>query len=347
MPVLKPAALSLTPGETGSFSLTGGVSPYTWIVEEGGLSTTQGSTNTYIAPQRAGVYSIRARDGVQHVATAQIQVSGTVRVTPVRSFATPMETITLRALGGEAPYQWLDGAQGERWSGHFAQPGRHEIVVQDQRLRTALAVVDVVRPNLTVTPPAVSLTDEQSVQNFHVNGGIAPYAWNVEAGTLANPEGDWVAYVPPAETGVYNLTVEDSAGSQAVTFADPEQSLANPGLIEKRIRVNEQLRPEPHISASKTDQLDLHFWLHTPTDGKQYQVYAAVLLSEVVGKHWNYRRKYFPFYSVPITRIARWNFSRRKNRFPFMRKIKHPVPKSRWTSSKEAWRRFLANPIFM
>ena len=222
-----PQKAVVTPGETRTFSVTGGQSPYTWNASQGDLSQTQGSSVAYTAPDQRGEYTITVRDNLGIESKITVIASLGVYISPASNVVAIGERVRFKASRGTPPYDWPDGSQGEEWSTTYDKTGRYEVTVSDSSGDTALAVVRVINDSLFLTPTVLHLKPGESA-HFSVKGGSPEYIWSAEAGVLTATSGSVVGYIAPDESGIYRVTVADARGVEGIARVNVSGTTALP-----------------------------------------------------------------------------------------------------------------------
>jgi len=194
-------------------------------------------------------------------AVINVNCNGLTASTPVfvGSFSYPEtdpETITLERgetkpyaiIGGMPPYVVTAttgriSGKGEHWNYHAARTiGDDTITITDQDGKEAFLNVTVVK-GLELSPLQVDLA-ANTMTDFTVIGGIAPYSWRVLAGILDESTGDSISYTAPEVQGIYEITVIDNQNCTktaiinvgAGLIATPNQFIINP-IAKKRFQI--------------------------------------------------------------------------------------------------------------
>jgi hypothetical protein len=229
-----------------TFTTTGGVGPYLWVVFSGntdGLTLDQNAGTLSGTPQSAGTFnfSVQVADSTGHQATANftLTVTGqTVSALTISPSSLPgasagqAYTAMLTASGGTAPYTWLalPGTALPSWltltaatgvlSGTPPAGGSFTISVQvsDSTVptpRTASRAFTLVVTALSITTasplPAGMVGVAYPATTFAAAGGTAPYTFVILSGNT-----DGLAFGPdnvtfsgtPQTAGTFNFTVQ-------------------------------------------------------------------------------------------------------------------------------------------
>jgi YVTN family beta-propeller protein len=221
---ITPAEQSINRNDSTPFQVVGGRGPYIWSSQYGDLSTTEGSINTYTAPQVTAIDTLSVTDNGGRVATAKINVTGNLLMSPLTAVLTRGETLRLALNNATGEVNWLviSGellAQSNNGTQYQApnRTGRYSVIATDAANRTAQATIFVVSDALNISPSEISLKQGESTF-FTVTGGKEPYIWAAQMGTLSVSEGKTVFMTAPSTvpTEPFTVSVEDSLGNLAV-----------------------------------------------------------------------------------------------------------------------------------
>ena len=187
---------------------------------------------------------------------------------------------------GEPPYRWPDGQHGRSWNTRFDAVGSHRVVVTDTNGDTAVAVVDVVADDELEVSPRYVAVPPGDVVNLAVVGGVAPYRWSAEAGSLSVDEGSEVILVAPKVRGEYAVTVTDGAGAMGVArirvtaaMVDEPSCAPRCGKVESAFSIDGVDHGEELTVADEGADLDIGFRLRAPDEGERHEVYVAMVWS--------------------------------------------------------------------
>jgi hypothetical protein len=111
---IAPAAATVPPLGQRSFAASGGLPPYAFeLVSSGSGGWIDWYTGIYTAGLTGNtVDTVRVTDAVGNEASALVQVSQGVSITPAGATVSPLEEIAFTSTGGVAPYTWLLLANG-------------------------------------------------------------------------------------------------------------------------------------------------------------------------------------------------------------------------------------------
>lgn len=205
---------SCSPGGDGtaSVSVSGGLSPYSYL-----WST--GSMNSSVQNLNAGTYVVTVTDaiGATAVDTAIVSTGPQITVTlSVTNTSTPTSAdgaITTTVMGGISPffYIWSDGATTQNRNNLVA--GSYSVTVSDIRGCSAVATGQVLSPNSIqlgiVTTDVSCHGDSTGAINLTVSGGTSPYTYNWS-------NGQSTASITGLKAGTYTVTVSDANQSDTI-----------------------------------------------------------------------------------------------------------------------------------
>lgn len=220
---LTPGDTQVDPGKDKTFSVTGGLEPYTWKVYGGDLDSYSVSSVTYKAPQLPGVYHISVEDSGGQSANAKIQVGTPLMVTPSGARIMRGATQDFEVVTGTPPYTWtvpygkLSSTTGAKVTftpeNHL---GVYIVTVVDGVQSMQVMTVEV-SEGLVVTP-SIAQVQKGKTKTFTVTGGQGGYNWSAVRGSVNPPQGSsQVDYTAPSELGdgKDTVTVRDTAGNTA------------------------------------------------------------------------------------------------------------------------------------
>ncbi|WP_069470868.1 hypothetical protein [Candidatus Marithrix sp. Canyon 246] len=105
---ITPKMVTLAPGEQVEITGINGVAPYDATVNAGNIEKINGQTNKviyrYTAPAETGTYRLKIIDAADNVATGEIFVTSSLKITPTTKTLRPGESATIRVIGGSKPY---------------------------------------------------------------------------------------------------------------------------------------------------------------------------------------------------------------------------------------------------
>ncbi|MBF0202432.1 MAG: YncE family protein [Desulfamplus sp.] len=218
---ISPATAHTGRGGNLIFSATGGLSPYTWTVEQGDLSRTRGSDVAYTAPAISGEYRITVRDSGGRTVSVPVIVGSDVRISPFSPVAAMGELLSFSLSGFQGDVVWSpsDGeviGKNDNTATWMAphRAGTFYLLAADDRGSTAQAVIKVIGTTVKVTPSQEDVRQGDTVI-LKVTGGDAPYSWSAQAGSLSASQGSFVYWKAPLwqPDAPVSVTVEDSTGA--------------------------------------------------------------------------------------------------------------------------------------
>ncbi|MBI3089963.1 MAG: hypothetical protein HYY96_04795 [Candidatus Tectomicrobia bacterium] len=239
------SARGVAGGQTLVFQAVDGAPPYTWTASAGDLDTTEGSTVMYTAPNVRSDIQLTVVDNAGKSATANIEVTGRLRITPGSANVGPGASQTFNALNGVGPYIWAASA------GQFTSTDRTGGIIDWQATNLTLGqeatitVVDAQEKEATArvfVAPALHITPTQSIlplggrQEFVGTGGTPPYTLSITGqGNLSSVSagaGERVTYSGPNVSGQNTVVLTDQAGQMAQALVTIRQRLrVTPGTV--------------------------------------------------------------------------------------------------------------------
>ena len=260
-----PADLAITPPgpsilHDGSVSLiaSGGTAPFGWAIIGGGggsLSSSSGTSVTYVAPGVEDVVTVRLTDSESNHIDAIITVNpDPLSLSPASLIIQTGNLVTFTGAGGTSPYSYtkVSGVGGiDPSSGLYTSPveGTAIVRVTDARARTQDASIIVDPPPLTLSPTSVTIQAGSSV-SFTGAGGTPPYAYSKDwgVGGIHSSSGLYTSSTP----GTAMVRVTDSrtptgrTATASVTVAPPPA----PPLELSPVSVNVETGSDQTFAAS-------------------------------------------------------------------------------------------------
>jgi hypothetical protein len=240
---ISPASITISVGQSFTFSGMGGTGPYLWTIQ------TPGSGSPSISP--TGVYTagntpnttdiVRLTDSTAAFVTATVTVKPPVvglAISPTAINLSIGGTVTFGAAGGTGPYTWAIQTPGSGvptispTTGVYVAgntPGTDVVRLTDSTAAfvTATVTVTPLLP-LTISPTAINLSIGGTV-SFVGIGGTAPYTWTIQtpgSGSPAiSPTGVYVAGNTPNTTDIVRLTDAASVFVAATVTVTPLSSV--------------------------------------------------------------------------------------------------------------------------
>ena len=205
-------------GETPSFSVVSGTSPFLWETDFGSLSATSGDQNTYTPEAELGVYEVRVFDNAGGVANLCVMVAEPLVVTPAQANVARGGTLAIEVSGGSGFYKWssIHGTVSPNSGGTTTytapmETGKDTITVRDSAGLTAKVEVNVTGGDDVFITPSTSSLEIGGTLQLVASGGDSNYTWTANLGTVSSSG----FYTAPANVGTATVTVEDSAGHSA------------------------------------------------------------------------------------------------------------------------------------
>ena len=239
--LVSPSIRYMDRGETKTFTVTGGVPPYTAIVLEGDgdIEPTTCNEDPCVFSFTAGNVAdedvvIQFSDSSGKEFKAHAYVERKLRISFASAKIPRGATVKFRVTGGYGGY-WAEATSGEidvdpeTGRGTYKAPktvGKVTITVVDAADQEVTAVVEVVRSTPVISPSKVTMNPGDT-KTFMVTMGTGPYEWSFEGGTYTcmDDECSVIQITAPEKEGIYQLTVEDANGER------PEE----PAIIEVKL----------------------------------------------------------------------------------------------------------------
>lgn len=215
---LLPAAITLAPVESQLFAASGGVTPYSYSIVNGGGSIGL-ATGAFVGPASSGTVNVRVTDAQGSVADSVVTISAAISVSPGLLTLAVSNAETFTAAGGKPPYEYevlSGGGSIGSSTGIYTAPasaGTAVIKVTDSLGQSAQANVNI-NSALGISPATLNIAQSGSA-TFSASGGVESYVFSVASG------GGQI----DAATGVY--TAPSSAGSVTVRVTDSRGNTAN------------------------------------------------------------------------------------------------------------------------
>jgi len=243
---ITPSRATIERGETISFSITGGESPY----QITGRDVQLERENTFIYQSTVtGTAELIVTDNLNNQARAEVKTVAPLTVTPQQATITPEGEVTLRANGGTGDYDWfINRGKLDKLTGNTVQytaptrTGLHTATVIDG-MGNSQDVLILVGTELSLSQRQLFLTPGGKSQ-IRVLGGTPEYQVTVSGGevklTTAN-NATIIDYTAPKVAGSYTIDVQDSmAQTISATVQVALDLLITP--LAGRLDVGEQLK---------------------------------------------------------------------------------------------------------
>lgn len=227
---ISPSSFYVSYNATQQLTASGGLGPYTFVMESG--AGTVSASGLYTAPASSGTAQIKLTDSLGTTTNATANIVPPLNLTPVGSSVTVNKTRQFTASGGVPPYTYSVISGSINSSGLYTAgsvTGSQTIRVKDSVDTEKTVSVNVV-PDLTLLVASnIGLLINQNYAIL-VTGGLEPYTYTVTSGSgSVDTMGTYTA--PPApSTDV--VTISDSLGnSKTVTFKSVEMLSVSPNVI--------------------------------------------------------------------------------------------------------------------
>lgn len=206
---------------TATATVSGGVSPYTYVWTTGASTTTPSTTNT-INSLCAGSYTIQMTDGNSCTKLDSVRITeppilvATASGTNISCFGACNGLATANVTGGTPgyTYSWAPGTHPATASVNGLCPGTYTVTVNDTHSCTATSTVVITQPALLAANPTstnvLCFGDCNGTATSTPSGGTAPYTYDWNG--AATPTGDGTPTITNLCAGVYTVLVTDARG---------------------------------------------------------------------------------------------------------------------------------------
>lgn len=214
---ISPVTVTKAVNSNHSFSVAGGLAPYSFSIVSGGGSINS-STGDFTAPATSASVIVRVTDSLSNTSDSTVTVVNAVAITPATNNLVVNGNFTFSASGGLTPYSYSvvsGGGSINSTTGAYtapAIPGSVIIRVTDALLQTSDSSVTVTSI-LTVSPVTQTISPSGTVTLIPA-GGTAPYSFSVVSGggSIHSSTG---LYTAPATGTTAVLRVTDSMAQTA------------------------------------------------------------------------------------------------------------------------------------
>lgn len=211
--VLSPANATVGTSSTFQFSSGGGVAPYTYALVSG-VGSIDASTGVYTAPASSGVAVVKVTDSNANVATANINVTASLTLSPSSLIMEDNNFVSFSAVGGVAPYVYsvyTGGGVINSTTGAYTSPANDATVII--RVQDANGLIDEANITVVKGPQISTFLDKVAVSGtlqFSLTEGTAPFTYSVITGTgVIDAAGLFTA---PATPELTTIRVTDANG---------------------------------------------------------------------------------------------------------------------------------------
>jgi uncharacterized protein YjdB len=209
---VSPDTATLAQGQTLQFTASGGVTPYSWSVDNTAVASIN-ATSGLLTASNLGTAQVSVIDN-----TGRSDTSGTITVvdTPVIAVQNAVmsagDSQALSVAGGLAPYSWSSSNMAvANINGNGTvdalSAGTTTITVSDSVGNSDSVVIEV--RSITLTPQTQSLVIGETLQ-FSVSGGVLPYIWNVSDTNVASIDANGL--LTALAQGTVQITAIDADG---------------------------------------------------------------------------------------------------------------------------------------
>ncbi|MBF0099457.1 MAG: VWA domain-containing protein [Desulfobacterales bacterium] len=223
--LLTPLTVSMNTNSSKLFSVSGGVSPYTWqLIGDGTLDVKTGDNVTFSSDSKAGSAKLIVMDDTGTTAEASISIQGSLLITPSAVNLPPGGNLKFTIYGGSGVPYWKADQGVMEQTGQYVAPleiGVYTITAKDGA-DEASAIVTVA--NIPIITPAFSWLKQEESTTLNVVGGTPPYTWTTSTGDI-QLSGNSVTYKAPKVATEVTVTVTDNLNQQSTAIIYVDQPL--------------------------------------------------------------------------------------------------------------------------
>jgi YVTN family beta-propeller protein len=216
---INPSTQIIRQNQSMTFKVSGGRGPYRWSSYLGDFSATEGDIVTYTAPEIISHDTIEVRDSGGRTATANVEIIGTMLITPATAFVSAGETVKFSIPRSAQGIKWQASAGvvqqlSDNEVNYIApqQSGRYSLIAINDVGQSVQAIIFVKSDQISISPNSAVLGLEQTIL-LKVTGGAAPYIWSTTKGSLSSTTGTNIFLTTPsqvADNQPIQVTVQDS-----------------------------------------------------------------------------------------------------------------------------------------
>jgi len=219
--------LSISPGQavinvnaSQTFTVTGGVPPYTWSVTDSVIATVDQLSGT-VTGMSSGSTTLIASDSSGDSTVANLQVYA-LTISPQTGTTSVTGTIQFSASGGTLPYIWSSTSYGiaaVNATGLLTGVSVGSVIISATDANGIVGESQAI--TITAAPPQVTLSPANAVLSsgmdlqFSANGGIPPYTWSTSNANIASISA--IGLLTALAAGNTTVTVDDSSGGSATS----------------------------------------------------------------------------------------------------------------------------------
>ena len=232
---VSPGSLSISGGQTGSCTLSGGTGPYSAASANTSVATVSvnGSILT-VTGVSAGSSIVTVSDSASGSVTVSVTVSASLSVSPTSLAMTVGETGSCTLSGGTGPYNAVSantsvataGVSGSILTVTGVSAGSATVTVYDSAAGSVSVsvVVASIPVALSVNPTSLSISSPGSTGSCTISGGTGPYSASSSNPAVAVTEvSGSTVFIQGVQEGNTTVIVQDSAGHStgvSVTVSD-------------------------------------------------------------------------------------------------------------------------------
>lgn len=216
---IKPTNITLTKNGSLTFSIYGGIPPYSFSANFGTIN----SSGVYFSPAEEGAGIVTVKDNLGNIATSNITVISGLGINPLRINLRINSSTNFTASGGYRPYVYTASRGVINSSGFYIAPstkGSVTITVTDSSGKKQTAEVNIYEPP-KISPTEITLAVGNTFK-FSANEGVPPYKFSTNIGTIDSTSGFFTA---PTNPGSGKVTVTDFENNTAAVNLTIEPKL--------------------------------------------------------------------------------------------------------------------------
>lgn len=228
IPAISPASVSLAVHNLQTFTVSGGLPPYTYSVVSGSGSILS-TTGAYTAPAVSGTATVRVTDSLGVFSEATVTINEALQISPTSKSLGLSGTQTFTTTGGVTPvtFSIASGLGSVNASSGLytapVSPGSAVVKATDAAGNTSTATVSIFS-SLGISPTSIELAVNNST-TFSAAGGSSPYTFSVLSGSgIINASSG--IFTASSSAGSVTIRVTDSLGSTADSLVTVNAALA-------------------------------------------------------------------------------------------------------------------------
>jgi hypothetical protein len=218
--------VTLVQGDSWTFTVTGGLSPYTWELEDEPQAPVPDTDNAFTYEAGAeGTYTLSVTDSIEvsRIATVLVvPVPPALQITPTSASVLTGGQLAFTALGGTSTYSFsaTGGSITNTNPATYTAPGTagtRTISVTDG-VDTVLATVSVIEaPPLVLSPESPTVSAVGDTVQFTASGGTPPYSFSSKKPWWGSMDAETGLYTQLRKYRKVGVAVRDAAGTLVTT----------------------------------------------------------------------------------------------------------------------------------